>query len=218
MSKSKQKTKKNKPGAADKPAQNQTASDLTNPLPEFPTLGHTLKVTKAKIIDKTCQSEHWIRVSPTFLQRIRRFLFTFAEAFGFALIAAIFLYLPDFFADYSHRDASFVRFFFGFVLSAIVIIGFFSAILTVIRDAVCYIETKQGRISYGSRWNKKQIDQSIAIRDIEILEILPPSSITKRARILTVHDHSETIIAETFGNDDDLKALYDWIATMRGRS
>lgn len=180
-------------------------------IPEFPKLGHQLIISHPKPIKGFSKSEGWIRVAPTWGQRFRRFITTFLEAFGFALFAVAILYLPDFIADYSHRSDHFIRFFFIFLLSSVLIIGFCAAILTFIRDSVCYIHPQNRRIFFGTRFNQAKIEESLEIRDLTVLTLIPPSSILRRTQILTTQYQMEIKIAETFGDDEDINALHNWL-------
>lgn len=181
------------------------------PVPEFPKLGHLLVVSHPKPIKGCRKSEGWIRIAPTWGQRFRRFITTFAEAFLFALFAVAILYLPDFVADYAHRSERFIKFFFGFILSSVIIIGFCAAILTFIRDSVCYIHPQHRRIIFGTKFNPAKIDESMDISELTVLRMIPPSAIFKRSQILTTHNNMEVKIAETFGDDADINELNNWL-------
>ena len=64
----------------------QTAEAIAStPQQVFPKLGHQLIISHPKPIQGLKQSEGWMRIAPTWSQRLRRFFTTFSEAFIFSL-------------------------------------------------------------------------------------------------------------------------------------
>ena len=210
------KKRKLKPSAGIHQANDDKRKDViqTSKMPDFPSLGHQLQVAAPKA-SKDTDTDGWIRITPTFSQRLLRFGMAYLQGFVFAFIALACLYLPDFTFDYAHREGNFVRFFAGFFFAAVVLVAVCAAINTLIRDTVCHIHPESGRLVCASQLTKSAIHDCIDLRTVPVLEILPPGTFIRRTRIITVHHNMEANVMDTSGKDEDVQALYSWMREVR---
>ena len=185
-------------------------------LPAFPGLGQQLVVAPPKAA-AGIETDGWVRVKPSRIQRVRQFFMAYLQGFAFALIALICLYLPDFALDYAHRGEHFLHFFAGFFFAAVGLVAVCAAINTLIRDTVCHIHPESGRLVCASKLTKERIADAIDIKSVPVLDILPPGMLLRRTRIITLHHEMECVVAETSGNDADIRALYQWLREIRSQ-
>ena len=211
-------TKKNKRKLSKNAAHAQTESlPQTQKTSQFPALGHQLVVARPKAAAGV-DTDGWVRVKPSGRQRVRQFFMAYLQGFAFALIALACLYLPDFALDYAHRGEHFLHFFAGFFFAAVGLVAVCAAINTLIRDTVCHIHPESGRLVCASKLTNERIAGAIDIKSVPVLEILPPGMLLRRTRIITLYHEMECVVADTSGDDADIKALYQWLREIRSQS
>ena len=126
-------------------------------------------------------SDDWFGILPSPRQRLLHFLASFTTKFLLALA----------------------------VLAAIVLVA--SLILTFMNEMRLYVSLKTRKIVLGRELSESYAREALAFDDIKEFKIEPPSSVFKRSRLIALSGDSGYLIAETFGDSDDLIALRDWL-------
>ena len=156
-------------------------------------------------------SDDWFGILPSPRQRLLHFLASFTTKFLLALAVLAVLFIPDFALDYAHRGQKFIEFFWIIIGACVAIVLVASLILTFMNEMRLYVSLKTRKIVLGRELSESYAREALAFDDIKEFKIEPPSSVFKRSRLIALSGDSGYLIAETFGDSDDLIALRDWL-------
>lgn len=160
----------------------------------------------------------WVGIFPTSNQRFCRFISGFVSKFTLAAAVIAVLFLPDFILDYAHRSEKFIEFFWLIIAGSLAIVLIASLLLTVLHETRLYFSPTMGKLILGRELSERYAQDSLALSDIKEFKIEPPSGIFKRSRLIALCDDAGYLIAETFGNHDDLIELRDWLTEAASHS
>lgn len=181
-------------------------TELLQKLPEF---GHQLKIYSCSDV------EGWVGISPSAGQKLRSFLLIFVQGLLLSVGVLAILFGPDFLLDYSQRETDFVQFFWKFFVFAVLFVTIISVVVMVMRMTSIFIHPAKKNIVCASRLTSKAASECVPISTIEKLDIEPPSQILKRSRIVAHIREGDVVLAESYGDNEDLIALRDWLLELK---
>lgn len=181
----------------------------------LPSLGHQLSITALKS-HRDFDSTGWYRIAAKPSQRWIHFAIAFVGAFALAIISLIILYLPDFIADYSHRSDDFLHFFYRFLPILAALVAITATISVILKKSVCFVHPKDKKIlCTASKLSPRTIGDAVSLDAISVIELTPPSSFTRHSRLIAIVHERETILADTYGETNDIAALFAWLNSLK---
>ena len=174
-----------------------------------PTLNHQLELRADAL------RASWFKIVPRRAQRAMQFVVLWAKCIVFVVLVLAAIFLPDYLFDYSQRGDAFGSFFFKFlgVAAAIVFVLAFGWAMKRVR--VIYVNDAQGRILESGLFERVDYENALEIAEIERLEVEKTRGILTKSVLNAVVKGQRIPVIETYGGDEDLAAVRDWLFALR---